>query len=158
MYIDIPNMKKIFKLEKVLKFRETVLNIESKKLLNLFEMHSTLTSRRDTILSEMENNNSEMEGKMRHGKFELVHLYQSFIAKLMKMLDNIENEIDKLNSNIEIQRKIVIERRNDKKIMENLKERHEEKYKIFLQKEELKMIDEINSIRYKKNYNYDENN
>ena len=149
-------MKKIFKLEKVLKFRETVLNIESKNLLNLFEMHSTLTSRRDTILREMENNNSEMEGKMRHGKFEFVHLYRSFIAKLMKMLDNIENEIDKLNSNIEIQRKIVIERRNDKKIMENLKERHEEKYKLFLKKEEIKMLDEVNSIRYKKNYNYNE--
>ena len=98
-------MEKDFKLGKVLKFRENILNIESDKLQKLFEMLNNLTAQKISLLKDINRNSNEMEKYKRDGKFELIFLYHNFINILILMKKNMDNMISKLNINNEIQRK-----------------------------------------------------
>jgi flagellar FliJ protein len=64
------------------------------------------------------------------------------LLELKKLRKKLEMELEK-------QKKIVFNALNDVKIMEKLKEKHINNYIMYLNKEEMKMLDELVVTRFK---------
>jgi flagellar FliJ protein len=146
-------MKKKFKLQKVLEYRENILELEKKKLIELQNKLKDLEFKKEEIIKDIELKSSELSDLKLNADFKFIKMYEDFIEKLKLMLSQLNNMIVQTIKDIENQKKKVIEALNDKKIMEKLKDKHIENYNLYLHKEELKMVDDMVTSRFKGEYN-----
>ncbi len=138
-----------FKLQKVLEYRERVLKLEEKKLLEMQAQLKQLKLRQEGLISEIGEKSKEITELKKKGDFKFVSMYENFLEKLKAELNILNIQINNFTNEVDKQKKIVVEALNGKKIMESLKDKHLENYKEFLKKEELKMIDELVITRFK---------
>ena len=143
-------MKKDFKLQKVLEFRERKCEINKKKLAELITQKSDLDSKIQSVLDDIKKNQTEKDEKKGRFDFNLLRMYELYIEKLEKRLKELYQARETILNDIEKQRKLVIDSINDVKIMEKLKENHVKNYLIYLNKQELKLIDEMVISRFGK--------
>lgn len=148
-------MKKNFKLEKVLKFREDVLELEKKKLTELQMQLKDLEIKREGFVSELAEKNTELESVKEKADFRFIKMYEDFISKLKFMLMQMNNMVSKAKMDVEVQKKKVVDALNDKKVMEKLKDKHIENYQMYLNKEEMKLVDDMVTKRYQGGQNED---
>jgi len=136
-------MKRDFRLQKVLEYRERVVDIEKNKLAEL----NNKLSETDAQILEMANN-IELKLKEREAAdTAFISMYDKFIAKLQTHKNNLLKLRKQIELNIEIQKKKVMEAMERHRVMEKLKEKHVENYRLFLNKEEAKFIDELAVMR-----------
>ncbi|MBZ4672359.1 MAG: flagellar protein FliJ [Deferribacteraceae bacterium] len=138
-------MKKDFKLQKVLEYRERKLELEKKKLTELQNKLKEANFGIEKILSDINKNMIEMKDAR---NFQFIKMYELYIEKLEKELEELKGLKKRLESDIEKQKKSVVNAMNDVKVMEKLKDKHIKNYLMYLNKEEMKMIDELVVTRF----------
>lgn len=141
-------MKKDFKLQKVLEFRERKCEINKKKLTELLSKKSDLDAKIQSVLDDIEKNRTEMDAKKMVFDFNLLRMYELYIEKLEKKLKELYQLRNTALIEIEKQKKLVVDSINDVKVMEKLKENHIKNYLMYLNKQELKLIDEMVISRF----------
>ncbi|MDY6820405.1 MAG: flagellar FliJ family protein [Deferribacterota bacterium] len=141
-------MQKDFRLESVHKYKKHILDLERDKLLYLFNIKDELECRKNEIIEKINLNKTEIEELKKRGDFTFIELYEKYINNLYTQHQKVCKYIESVDREIEKQRKIVLEARTEKLVLDNLETKHIESYKAFQRKMEEKFIDEINSIHY----------
>lgn len=141
-------MKKDFKLQKVLEFRERKCEINKKKLTELLSKKSDLDAKIQSVLDDIEKNQTERDAKKMVFDFNVLRMYELYIEKLEKKLKELYQLRNAALIEIEKQKKLVVDSINDVKVMEKLKENHIKNYLMYLNKQELKLIDEMVISRF----------
>ncbi|MBZ4643745.1 MAG: flagellar protein FliJ [Deferribacteres bacterium] len=141
-------MKKDFKLQKVLEFRERKLEIEKKKLTELQNKLKEINYNIEKTVADINKNRQELSGKSSGADFKFVRMYELYIEKLESELVSFKELKKKIEADIELQKKNVVNAMNDVKVIEKLKEKHVKNYIMYLNKEEMKMIDELVVTRF----------
>ena len=142
-------MKKNFRLQKVLEYRERLVDLEKNKLA---EINSKLerTKLKSVEADEIINLKVEERGTADSR-------FRSMYDKYIKRITNDKNMLIKLRKqlelNIELQKKKVVEAIERHKVMLKLKEKHVDNYRTYLNKEEMKLIDELAVTRSARNEN-----
>ncbi|MGD9809555.1 MAG: flagellar export protein FliJ [Deferribacterales bacterium] len=142
-------MKRTFRLQKVLEYRERLVDIEKNKLADVnakLERTKAHIIEADRIIEEKVEEKQNCD-----------HAFKTMYDKYIKRLTMDRNALIKLRRqlelNIELQKKKVVEAIERHKIMLKLKEKHVENYRAYLNKEEMKMIDELAVTRSGNNEN-----
>jgi len=140
-------MKKNFRLQKVLEYRERIVEIEKNKLAELSgkleNVKNRIQNTEDEIVKQVEDKES--------AETAFKTMYDKYIAKLTHEKSELNKLRKQLELNIEIQKKKVMEAMDRQKMMQKLKDRHVENYRMYLNKEEMKMIDELAVTRSTRN-------
>jgi flagellar FliJ protein len=142
-------MNKNFKLQKVLEYRENILKLEEKKLIEIQTELKKMELKREGLIGEIKTKEDELTILKDKGDFQFIQMYENFLEKLKSELKTLNSQINNMKNLLEKQKKRVLTALNEKKIMESLKNKHLENYREFLKKEELKMIDELVITRFK---------
>lgn len=132
-------MKKTFRLQKVLEYRERLVDIEKNKLAEInakLERTKAHIIEADRLINEKVDEREGCEPAFRT-------MYDKYIKKLTVDKNALLKLRRQLELNIELQKKKVVEAIERHKIMLKLKEKHVENYRAYLNKEEMKMIDEL---------------
>ncbi|WP_022851944.1 flagellar export protein FliJ [Limisalsivibrio acetivorans] len=144
-------MKREFKLQKVLEHRERIVDLEKSKLSELRakqrSVQEQLEGMNRTILEKM----SELEGVKQRGEFPFIKMYDDFLRKLQYHRRNLERTLRDAERAVEKQKAKVVQSMNDHKVMLKLKEKHDKEYIDYLNKEEMKMIDDLMVSRQRMN-------
>ncbi|UOD35044.1 flagellar export protein FliJ [Deferribacteraceae bacterium V6Fe1] len=138
-------MKKDFKLQKVLEYRERKLELEKKKLTEIQNKLKEANYGIEKVLADINKNMVDMKDAK---NFQFIKMYELYIEKLEKELEELKGLKKRLESDIEKQKKSVVSAMNDVKVMEKLKDKHIKNYLMYLNKEEMKMIDELVVTRF----------
>jgi len=138
-------MKKDFKLQKVLEYRERKFELEKKKLTEFQNKLKEANYGIEKVLFDINKNMIDMKDAK---NFRFIKMYELYIEKLEKELEELKDLKKRLESDIEKQKKSVINAMNDVKVMEKLKDKHIKNYLMYLNKEEMKMIDELVVTRF----------
>jgi len=142
-------MKKNFRLQKVLEYRERIVDIEKNKLsamnAKLADTNAKVKAAEDEIAKQVEDKQTA-ENMFRS-------MYDKYIAKLTGQKNALVKQKRQLELNIGIQKKKVMEAIERHKIILKLKEKHVENFRQYLNKEEMKLIDELAVTRSGKNEN-----
>lgn len=141
-------MKRDFRLQKVLEFREKKCEIEKKKLTELLNKKSDLEAKIQSALDEIRLKQNELDEQKAVSDFRMIRMYELYMEKLEKNLKEMYQARSSLINEIEKQKKVVVRSMNDVKIMEKLKENHVKNYIMYLNKQELKLIDEMVISRF----------
>lgn len=132
-------MKRQFRLQKVLEYRERVVEIEKGKLSVL---NTRLLENRNSIMAVQ----AEIETKIAESdsaNSAMRVLFEKYIKKLNDDKQLLIKAKRQIETGIEIQKKKVLESIERHKVMEKLKDKHIENFRAFLNKEEMKLIDEL---------------
>lgn len=138
-------MKKDFKLLKVLEYRERKLELEKKKLTEFQAKLRETNFSIEKVLSDIDKNMTDMKDS---NNFQFIKMYELYIEKLEKELEELIGLRKRLEIDIEKQKKIVVNAMNDVKVIEKLKDKHIKNYLMYLNKEEMKIIDELVVTRF----------
>jgi len=132
-------MKKQFRLQKVLEYRERIVEIEKGKLSTL---NTKLLENRNAIMSTQKEIDSKVE-ESDSAPAAMMLLYDKYIKKLNDQKSALVKTRKQLETAVEIQKKKVLDAIERHKVMEKLKEKHIENFRAYLNKEEMKLIDEL---------------
>ncbi|PLX66760.1 MAG: hypothetical protein C0603_11195 [Denitrovibrio sp.] len=140
-------MKKNFRLQKILEYRERIVDLEKNKLA---EINGKLTNTNNKIkTTDTEITKQVDDRQTAENMFKI--MYDKYIKKLTYEKTELIKLKKQLELNIELQKKKVMEAIERHKIMQKLKDQHVENYRMFLNKEEMKMIDELAVTRSARN-------
>ncbi|WP_303851107.1 flagellar export protein FliJ [Seleniivibrio woodruffii] len=132
-------MKKQFRLQKVLEYRERIVEIEKGKLSAL---NTKLLENRNAIMAIQKEIDSKVE-ESDSAPAAMMLLYDKYIKKLNDQKSVLIKTRKQLETAVEIQKKKVLDSIERHKVMEKLKEKHIENFRSYLNKEEMKLIDEL---------------
>ncbi|MGE4267389.1 MAG: flagellar export protein FliJ [Deferribacterales bacterium] len=132
-------MKKQFRLQKVLEYRERIVDVEKGKLSVL---NTRLLENRNAIMATQKEIDLKIE-ESDTAPAAMMLLFDKYIKKLNDQKAQLIKTRKQLETAVEIQKKKVMESIERHKIMEKLKEKHIEDFKAYLNKEEMKLIDEL---------------
>jgi len=142
-------MQRKFRLQKVLEYRERLVELEKNKLA---ELHKKLSNTETRILVTEESINNKVNERQ-DAEHQFKGMYDKYIAKLTGEKNALVKLKKQISLGIELQKKKVMEAIDRHKVMLKLKEKHVENYRMFLDKEEMKMIDELAITRSARNEN-----
>ena len=133
-------MKKFnFPLERMLNYQEQDLEKERGIMSRLLAARTGLEEKRLRLMEEMEEIQSERGKEIRKG----TTIFSSvLLVSGKKQLEEIRNELNRIDEEIEKQRQIVVSVSQEVKKLENLKEKQLEEYRHAEAKEEQEMISE----------------
>lgn len=132
-----------FKLEKVLEHRERVYELEKNKLGEFQNKLKTLTVQLENMFETEKQKNAEKEEAKLKGQLQFVRMYDEYILKLEGHRKTMERMVYDARIVVERQKKKTVQAMNNHKILIKLKEKHVKDYAAYLDKEEMKMIDEL---------------
>ncbi|QAR34052.1 hypothetical protein EP073_11750 [Geovibrio thiophilus] len=132
-----------FKLEKVLEHRERLYELEKNKLRELETKLRTITAQLMEMLETEKQKHAEKEEAKLSGQMQFVRMYDEYILKLEGHRKTMERMAHDARIAVERQKKKTVQAMNNHKIMLKLKEKHVKDYMAYLDKEEMKMIDEL---------------
>lgn len=132
-------MKREFRLQKILEYRERIVDIEKGKL---SELNTKLLENKNNIRIVQKEIDVKVDER-ETAQTSMLIMFDKYIKKLEDQRALLIKMKKQLEMNIEIQKKKVMDAIERHKIMEKLKERHIENLKAFLNKEEMKLIDEL---------------
>lgn len=136
-------MKAKFRLEKVLEHRERIYELDKTKLHDLEQKLNTLTVQLTEMLDNEKQKNLEKEQAKLNGQMQYVRMYDEYILKLESHRKTMERMVNDARLGVERQKKKTVQSMNNHKVMLKLKEKHVKDYSAYLDKEEMKMIDEL---------------
>ncbi len=140
-------MKREFRLQKVLEYRERLVSIEKAKLA---ELHTRLLENRNSILAIQNEAKLKLE-EMETADTTILFMYDKYLKSLAEKKAALVKMKKQIEMTIELQKKKVMEAIDRHKVMEKLKEKHVENFRSYLNKEEMKLIDELAISRSSRN-------
>jgi flagellar FliJ protein len=132
-------MRKQFRLQKVLEYRERIVEIEKGKLSVL---NTKLLENKNAIMAMQKEIDLKIE-ETDSAPAAMLPLFDKYIKKLNEQKALLIKTRKQLETAIEIQKKKVMDSIERHKVMEKLKEKHIEDFRAYLNKEEMKLIDEL---------------
>lgn len=132
-------MKREFRLQKILEYRARIVDIEKAKL---SELHTRLLENKNSIMSVQHEIELKV-GERETAENRMLVMYDAYIKKLNEKKANLLKAKKQIEMTIEMQKKKVMDAIERHKVMEKLKERHVENLRAYLNKEEMKLIDEL---------------
>jgi flagellar protein FliJ len=121
---------KPFRLQTVLNYKKRLENIAQKSLLNCFEEQSSLNTEKQMEKEEVQRLCEELQkAKQKNIILSEVMLYEEFIHIKKKHMDDISRKLATLDSEIEQKKEELVKVRQEKRALEILKEKREEKEK-----------------------------
>ncbi len=142
-------MKKEFKLEKVLDYRDRVLDQEKMKLAELNNADELLVKQMNEIEEEILLKQQERTNDTSNGMLSFAEMYDKYIKVKEKEYLQTAIKRQELQKVIEQQKLIVRKALADLKIMQKLKEKHLLEYVKYMDKKEARDIDEINVTKHR---------
>lgn len=142
-------MRKNFRLQKVLEYRERIVDLEKNKLA---ELNAKLEGTKMKIKNLEQEITKQIDEKQTAENI-FRAMYDKYITKLTTQKNSMVKQKRQFELNIEIQKKKVMDAIERHKIMLKLKEKHVENLRQFLNKEEMKLIDELAVTRSSRNEN-----
>ncbi|MDR1260363.1 MAG: flagellar export protein FliJ [Oscillospiraceae bacterium] len=138
-------MKKFkFTLQKVLEYRQQLLNVEQGKLSKINQRLLELEKSRNLLQDKIVEENKALKTEASLGlKITQYELRQRQVCYLISALDSASGAVLNEKMQKEEQRKVVVEANIDVKILEKLRERRLMEYNVAVAKDEAKMIDEF---------------
>lgn len=142
-------MKKEFKLEKVLDFRNRKLDTEKAKMRDLINNETNVRVRIAETAQLIQENQTQMDADNASGILGFMNIYVKFLAMKEVEMQTLQNARNEILKQIEAQKETLRKTLNDVKIMEKLKDKHLLSYLAYMNKLEEKNIDEVNITRRK---------
>lgn len=142
---------KPFGLTSVLKYRE---QLEDAAVIRLSEAMHTLDEKKESLQQVEEEYLSLVANYKKYQKAgmsiaELVR-YENRLVWLTKEKEKCFHELSLASEKVENRRKIVMSKRRDKKVLEQLKNRQDSAWRSFLDKKENAQLDEISVLSYQR--------
>lgn len=138
-----------FSLQVLLKHREDIEQKEQDALLRLTYDRQLVIRHRDALQQKrretMMNMSRAESGNPEAGDLEWFRLYMN---RLAHEIDASEKKLTKLNSEIQEQKKVVIEAVKNRKVISALKEKREKEFNIAMEKKEQKEVEEWVATKY----------
>lgn len=134
-----------FKMEKVLEYRE---NVEKAKVEDYTRIHYKLMKEQEALKRLQDT----LEEKKKEKTKDLNSMKLGFLYK-EKLKAEVSRQTDRvaaMEKKAEAAQTVLIEARKDRKIMEMLKEKDQEKHRLDLLNTEQKELDDLNIMRYAK--------
>lgn len=134
-----------FKMDKVLEYRE---NIEKAKVEDFAKITHKLR-KEEAYLKDLQET---LEEKTKIKERDLYGMKMGFLyrEKLKAEVDKQTSMVNEISAKAETAQKVLIEARKDRKIMEMLKEKDQEKYRLDLLNTEQKELDDLSIMRFAK--------
>ena len=138
-----------FSLEVLLKHREDIEQKERDALLRLIYSYQLALRRRDTLEQKRRETMLQMSLKQAEnpeaGDLEWFRLY---ISRLIHEIEENEKQLMKLNTEIQEQKKVVVEAVKKRKVISILRAKREKEFNIAQDKKEQKEVEEWVAARY----------
>ncbi len=140
-------MKKEFKLEKVLDYRNTLLDEEKMKMTKLNNEAQALAEHIASIEQEIIAQQQQRLEDANAGALSFAEMYDKYIKVKEQELTKTIMQQNKLKQAIDKQREVLNKALADVKIIQKLKDKHLLAYKKYIAKREALEVDEINTIK-----------
>lgn len=134
-----------FKMDKVLEYRE---NVEKVKVEDFAKITHKLRKEEEHLKDLQET----LEEKKKVKQQDLYGMKMGFLyrEKLKAEVDRQVSKVQEISVKAETAQNVLIEARKDRKIMEMLKEKDQEKYRLDLRNTEQKELDDLSVMRFAK--------
>ena len=134
-----------FKMDKVLEYRE---NVEKVKVEDFAKITHKLRKEEEHLKDLQET----LEEKKKVKQQDLYGMKMGFLyrEKLKAEVDKQVSKVQEISVKAETAQNVLIEARKDRKIMEMLKEKDQEKYRLDLRNTEQKELDDLSVMRFAK--------
>lgn len=132
-----------FKMEKILEYKNSVEKSRTEDYLKASHHLALEKDELEQLSLAYDKQNQEKKGDLSQMKMQF--LYKE---KLKTALFHQEKKVEVLSTRVEDARGHLIEARKDRKIMENLKEKDRERYRMEILASEQKELDEISIMNY----------
>jgi flagellar FliJ protein len=136
-----------FKLEPVLKYRNILEKKEAKEFAKLHKKYDEECGKLDLINTNYKNTQKELEVKKRAGiDIKELKTYYTYLNSLNLDIKAQQLKVKEAEAKKEEQRKKLVNAQKDKKVIDKLKDNKYNEFKEEERKDEIKTIDDINSI------------
>lgn len=144
-----------FRLQNILDYKQKREDEEKEKLAKLMQALSAEEKVLSNFQHMLAREKEEYREKQRVGTLNLdeLKMYHAYIKKIENDIVFQTQKIQKLKVEIENQRQQLLKATQEKKVFEKLKDKHHEDFVKEIEEEERKMIDELATVRYKKEGN-----
>ena len=144
-----------FRLQSILDYKKKREDEEKEKLAKLMQALSAEEKVLLNLQHLLAREKEEYREKQRAGTLNLEELkmYHAYIKKVENDIVLQTQKIQKLNAEVENQRQQLLKATQEKKVFEKLKDKHHGDFLQEIEEEERKMIDELATVRYKKEGN-----
>jgi len=145
---------KPFELESVLKYRKQLENTAATKLASAQRMHQHAKNKYDEAHKEFIQIENELMQSQEVGiDVDELLRYQHRLSWMRSNLRELNNELQKTIKNVAKEREEVIKRSRDKKALEQLKEKQNKAYLLYMDKKESSQLDEMAVLSYDRKKN-----
>lgn len=134
-----------FKMEKVLEYRE---NVERVKVEDYAKINYSLSKEKERLDTLQENLNEKT--KVHSTNLNAMRMNFLYREKLKAEVDRQMSKVQEISIKADTAQQILIEARKDRKIMEMLKEKDQEKFRLELLNSEQKELDDLSIMRFAK--------
>ncbi len=136
-------MQKRFKLEKVLNYRNLVLEKEKAQLAVLVQQEQKMIEEIKRAIAVIVVKQQEMSETQAAGDFNLAQMYQKYITQLETARNQMQTKLAQHRQTMYKQKGVTMKAYQRKSIIDKLHVRHKAAYSSFLDKEEAKMVEDI---------------
>lgn len=138
-----------FRLETLLSIRENLLKEKQAELAKAYEAERIVEEKRRKTLDEMVALSGQARSMMQSGRIDVGFLLgaRRHEAFLLAMRKDMDEKLVLIRQEIDLRRQAVIEANKEVKILEKLKEKQRERYRIEQGKSDVKRMDEIAEMR-----------
>ena len=140
-------MQKRFKLEKVLNYRNLMLEKEKSQLAVLIKQERQIIEEIRQIVTVIAQKQQEMSEAQSEIDFKLTQMYQKYIAKLESIRNQLQTKLAQHRQTVHKQKAVTVKAHQKKSILDKLHTRHKAAYISFLEKEETKIVEDIVTTR-----------
>ena len=140
-------MQKRFKLEKVLNYRNLILEKEKAQLSVLVQQEQKIIGEIRRIMAIIAQKQHEMSETQSEGDFKLTNMYQKYITKLESDRNKMQAKLALHRQTVYKQKAVTVKAYQKKSIIDKLHTRHKAAYASFLDKEEAKVSEDIVTTR-----------
>lgn len=140
----------LFNLETLLRHRENIEEKERDELLRLTYRYQLELRTRDDLIAKFQETMRELSLKQaENSNHQELNWFYLYLNRLTHEIGECEKRLSQLQSEIQVQKEVVIEASKKRKTLATMKGKKEKEYMVALEKQEQKEVDELVVMRYK---------
>lgn len=133
-------MQRAFRLQKVLNYRQLVLEREKAKLAELMQKESQFLRQIQSINELIKDKNREL---VKESDFQVQDMYRKYIVLLERARNQVQKALLEHRKALAQQKDVAVGAYKDKTIMDKLNDRHQKEYQKYIDRKEALEIDDI---------------
>ena len=136
-------MTRKFKLQKVLEYRELILEREKSRMAALAIQEQEILAEIRRMVELVKAKLSELSEAQNKGELDFILMYEKYITKLEKERRGLQEKLNRHRQDMHKQKGITVGAYQRKSIMDKLKDKHDREYQAFTEKAEQKSTEDI---------------